>query len=159
MIWTATAPGQSFLTIRGKHAEGSILKASTKMTTHDFLVFLTLIGINPDAYKFPGYRNDFWIAEQTVPRCSVTGSEHSRNPTALRCCSHKNNWAVGSLCLFQAILQTGIPGNSRLSEIKVCLSEVIGTRTASTSSRSTSACSSSSSTPSAKPGRDQFVMG
>ena len=79
----ATTPGQSFLTIRGKYAESRVLKASPQVTAHDLLIFLTLIGINPDAYKLTCGGDDFWITEQTVPRCRVTGSENARHSAAL----------------------------------------------------------------------------
>ena len=80
---SATTPRQSCLTIGGKHAESCVLEASPQMTTHDLLVLLTFIGINPDTYKFASCFDDCWIAEQTVPRCRVTGSENAGHSTAL----------------------------------------------------------------------------
>ena len=82
-MWSATTSGQSCLTIGGKDAESCILEAPPQMTAHDLLILFTFIGINPDAHKFASCFDDFWIAEQTVPRCRVTGSENTGHSTTL----------------------------------------------------------------------------
>ena len=72
---SAAAAGEALLAIGGEDAECGVFKATAKMTAHDLLGFFAFVGIDADADKVAGGFDDVFLAELTVRRFGVTGSE------------------------------------------------------------------------------------
>lgn len=100
------------MTVRREDAKGGVCEATVQVAADDFLSLFTLIRIDADAYKIAGGFDDFGIAELTVLRGGVAGSEDARDTTTLRSNGHEENGLVGALCFGQSVFENRIPSDT-----------------------------------------------
>jgi|GEM_PF-5229700 len=95
--------GESRLTIRRENTKCGVRKTSIKKATHDLLRFFAFIRIDTNTDELTSGFNNFWVAELTVLRTGISGSEDTRNPTTLGSHCHKKDGPVAPLRLLEPI--------------------------------------------------------
>lgn len=106
------AAGEALFPVGREYAKSRIFKSPVEMASHDLLGFFALVGIDANADKVAGGLDDILLAELTVRRLGIPGSEDTRDASALGGGGHKENGTVRAFGLGQSVLQNGIPDES-----------------------------------------------
>lgn len=109
---SAVAARKAGFAIGCEEAEGGVGKASVQVAADELLRFLAFVGINANANKAARGFNDVFLAELTVLRRGVAGSEDAGNSTALGRDGHEENGLVASFGFGESIGKNGIPDNT-----------------------------------------------
>lgn len=126
---SATAAGEAGFAIGGEDAEGGVLEAAAEVGADDLLVFLGAVGVDADADEVAGGADDVLVAELTVLRLGVAGSEDAGDAAALGGDGHEEDGFVGAFGFGEALFELGIPGDAGVAEGEVGLAEVGGAGT------------------------------
>ena len=126
MMRSAPTAGETLFAIRSEDAEGGVCKATAEVGADDFLVLFRAVGVDADADELAGGCDDFFVAELTVLRVGVAGSEDARNTTALGGDCHEEDRLVRTLGFGKALGELGIPSDARIAEGEIGFSNISG---------------------------------
>ena len=124
LVGASSAAGETFFAIWREDAEGGVCKAPIKVGADDFLILFGAVGVDADADELAGRCDDFFVAELTVLRVGVAGSEDAGNATALGGDRHEEDGLVRALRFGKALGELRIPSDPGIAEREVRFAEI-----------------------------------